>query len=99
MVVVFVLFLAIVRCVFSTDCDVYPTDTTPQGVHLAYSGDYPQSSMTLSFFTCGPGGPAVAHIYGPDFNRTFNGSTSTYLSRHHHDIIARYAVVLMSTQC
>lgn len=93
MLLVLVVSLANFRCVLSTDCDVHPTDTSPQGVHLAYSDESPQNNMVLSFFTCGPGGTPVAHIYGTNFNRTFNGSTTTYLTRHHHNIMARCAVL------
>ena len=88
-----VVFLAHVQRVLGTDCDVHPTDTSPQGVHLAYAGESHQTSMVLSFFTCGPGGTPVAHIYGTNFNGTFNGSTTSYLTRHHHNIMARCAVL------
>ena len=67
------------------DCTANPSSTEPQAVHLAYSGP-PSSSIAVSFLTCssGPNGsyPVVTLLDG---GTVFRGTSSSYLTRHHHD--------------
>lgn len=86
--------LVLVFCVGSldaadVDCDHDTQSTSPQGVHLAYAGSAGHS-ISISFFTCGTGGtPYVQLLDEPSRpSQTFNGTTSRYYMRQHHDIVA-----------
>lgn len=72
---------------FGIDCDVFPSSTVPQGVHLAYTGSI-IDEVFVSFFTCSSGETPAVHLFKDEGKllQIFRGETSRLHWRSHHDI-------------
>ena len=74
----------------ASSCDASPTDSSPRGVHLAYTGGDASTEIGVSFFTCAGGGGSegskavpTVKVFGGDMRKpkAFRGVSSSYYSR------------------